>query len=158
MQSSGQKVLIELTHWVKLKLRDPSNYWTAKTVHTIVTPGLCAPVILGLPFLVHNNIVVDHAVHTVIDKASDFDLLNPIGPPLAPPPKKKLKEFFLDLKENQKLMVAELKMVCAEQKCVTEHSLEPVKPVDIVAAVHRQIEVLAAQEPPHCSVLGCVRV
>jgi hypothetical protein len=114
-------------------------------VCTIVTPGLCAPV-LGLLFLVHNDIVVDHAVHTVIDKTSDFDLLNPVGPPLAPLLKKKLKEFFLDLKENQKLMVAELKMVCAERKCITGRSLEPVKPVDIVTVVHRQIEVLAAQE------------
>jgi hypothetical protein len=152
MRSGRQKVLVELTHWVKLKLHDPSNHWTVKTVRAIVTPGLCAPVILGLPFLVHNNIVVDHAARTVIDKTSNFDLLNPVGPPPAPPPKKKLKELFLDLKENRKLMVAELKMVCAERKCITERSLEPVKPVDIVAAVRRQIEVLAAQE--HLQKLG----
>jgi Aspartyl protease len=152
MRSGGQKVLVELTHWVKLKLHDPSNHWTAKTVRAIVTPGLCAPVILGLPFLVHNNIVIDHAARTVIDKTSNFDLLNPVGLPLAPPPKKKLKEFFLDLKENCELMVAELKMVCTERKCITECSLKPVKPVDIVAAVCGQIEVLAAQE--HLQKLG----
>ena len=33
--------------------------WTAHTVHAIVTPGLCAPVILGLPFMSHNEIVVN---------------------------------------------------------------------------------------------------
>jgi len=34
--------------------------------------------ILGLPFLVHNDIVVDAAAHTVIDKKCGFNLLYPV--------------------------------------------------------------------------------
>ena len=120
MQSGGKKVFVELTHWVKLKLHDPSNFWTARTVRAIVTPGLCAPVILGLPFLVHNNIIVDHAAQTAVDKISNFDLLNPVTPPPKLLPKKKLKDFFKELQENQKLMVAELNMVCAERRCMMD--------------------------------------
>ena len=66
-----------LHEWVRLCLQDPNSFWTARTVHTIVAPGLCAPVILGLPFLVHNTIVVDHTTCTAIDKTTGFDLLHP---------------------------------------------------------------------------------
>ena len=77
MESNGQNSQIVLHEYVKLKLYDPSNYWQSRTVQAIITPTLCVPVILGLPFLVHNHIVVDHANRTVIDKISGFDLLNP---------------------------------------------------------------------------------
>ncbi|KAF8226275.1 hypothetical protein L208DRAFT_1302571, partial [Tricholoma matsutake] len=50
---------IVLTHWVKLKLHNRSNYYSARTVHTLIAPQLCHSIILGLPFLSHNNILVD---------------------------------------------------------------------------------------------------
>lgn len=81
MQKDSQRVEVVLTEWVKLKLSDPSNFWTSRTVRTIVTPGLCAPVILGLPFLAHNKIVVDHDKRTAIAKDANFDLLHPVAPP-----------------------------------------------------------------------------
>ena len=100
MPNEGPKRVILLYEWVKLRLYDPSSFWTSKTVRAVIAPSLCAPVILGTPFLQHNNIVIDHAARTVIDKTCGFDLLNP-KPPAAPKqPKKKLKEFFCDLKED----------------------------------------------------------
>ena len=113
------KHIISLSEWVKLWLYDPSGSWTSKTVRAIIAPLLCTPIILGLPFLEHNNIVIDHACCTVIDKVSGFDLMNPkLQPiPIPPSPKCKLKQLFCDLKEDQKLMVTELKMVCAERRC-----------------------------------------
>lgn len=97
---NGVKHVVASKEWVKLSMYDPTGSWTSKTVRAIVAPSLCAPVILGLPFLAHNNIVVDHAVRTAIDKISGFDLLNPTSPSSPPPPKKKLKDFFRDLKED----------------------------------------------------------
>jgi hypothetical protein len=99
----------------------------------VIALSLCAPVILGLPFLTHNNIVIDHSSHTVIDKVSGFNLLNPKAPP--PPPKQKLKDFFTELTANHKLMVAELNMVCAERKNLLANKFETVTPVDHVAAI-----------------------
>ena len=64
--------------------------------------------ILGLPFLKHNDIVVDASACTAIDKKSAFDLLNPVIP-VKPVPKQKLKDFFKDHWANWKLMVMELK-------------------------------------------------
>jgi len=62
-----------------------------------------------------------------------------------PPPKQKLKDFFYKLKDNRQLMVAELKMVCAERCCMYKAQNEEVKPVNLVTAVKQQIEGLAAQ-------------
>jgi hypothetical protein len=81
---------------------------------TIVAPGLCSPMILGLPFLLYNDIIVDAATHTAIDKKCSFNLLHPT-PPLVRPVKKKLKQFFKELQEDRKLMVTELNMVCHDR-------------------------------------------
>jgi len=55
-------------------------------MRAIIAPNLVSPVILGLPFLSHNSIVVDHATRTAIDKLQNFDLMNPtIRPPPTPP-------------------------------------------------------------------------
>ena len=83
MPEEGKKHVVRLNEWVKLSLYDVSGSWTSKTVRAIIAPSLCAPVILGLPFLEHNNIVIDHATRTVIDKTCGFDLLH--LPPLPPP-------------------------------------------------------------------------
>lgn len=146
MPDQNSKCTLELSEYVKLKLYDPVWNWTSKTIRAIIAPSLCAPVILGLPFLAHNNIVIDHALQTAIDKVSGFDLLHPT-PPAAPKlPRHKLKEFFHDLKEDRKLLVAELKMVCAEQRSLFDHKLEKTMPIDLVATMRDCIETLNLQE------------
>ncbi|KAF8228776.1 hypothetical protein L208DRAFT_224547 [Tricholoma matsutake] len=57
--NSSSSSYILLNHWVKLKLHDQRNLYSARTVRTLIAPNLCHPVILGLPFLSHNHIVVD---------------------------------------------------------------------------------------------------
>jgi hypothetical protein len=105
-------------------------------------PSLCAPIILGLPFLLHNNIIIDHAARTVIDKLSNFDLLNPPPPPALKVWKPNLKEFFLNLKADRELMLAKLKMVVHDRLLFTQHHFEPVKPVNPLAALRLRIETL----------------
>ena len=75
---------IVLQEYMELKLYDPSNYWQSWIIHAIITQTLCTPVLLGLPFLVHNHIVVGYAEWSVIDRKLGFDLLNP-KPPMALP-------------------------------------------------------------------------
>jgi hypothetical protein len=64
MPKEGTKQIVYLSEWVKLKLYDPLGGWKSKTVCAMIAPSLCVPVILGGPFLAHNNIVVDHAACT----------------------------------------------------------------------------------------------
>jgi hypothetical protein len=61
------------------------------------------------------------------------------------PPKKKLKQFFRDLKADRKLMVAELKMICMEKRCKLIGKMEEVKPFDTVAAMRVHIKTLTSQ-------------
>src|SRR5882762_352988 len=102
--------------------------------------------ILGLPFLAHNNIVVDASERTVIDKNCNFDLLHPVAPLPPKPPKQKLKEFFKELQQDRKLVIAELNMVCHDRLQHTRFQFESIKPVDPIAAIRQRIEVLAAQK------------
>jgi len=147
MEKNGQKVNIKFSEYVKVQLHDPSTFWTSKSVRAIIAPSLCAPMILGLPFLVHNDIVVDASSRTVIDKKCGFDLLNPVPPaPTKLPPKKKLKDFFKELHADQKQMVAKLNMVCNDHLQHTQYNFEQVKPVDVLTVIRQQIEVLAAQK------------
>ena len=51
---NGQNSRSELLDYVKLSLTSLDAIWTSKTVTALIAPGLCMPVILGLPFLTHN--------------------------------------------------------------------------------------------------------
>jgi hypothetical protein len=137
MEGDGKKVQVVLTEWVKLKLYDCSSSWCAKTVCKIIAPRLCSPILLGLPFLTHNCIVINHHTHTAIDKTTGFDLLNPVLLIPPPPLKLKLKEWFQVLQEDCKLLVTELNMVCAERCTMFEHKNEKVAPVDVIGTVRQ---------------------
>jgi hypothetical protein len=145
MEKNGKKVEIQFSEHVKLQLHDLDSYWTSKSVHAMIVPGLCAPMILGLPFLAHNNIVVDASARTAVDKKCNFDLLHPMPPVPPPPPKKKLREFFKELQEDRKLMVAKLKMVCHDRLHHMCYKFETVKEVNPIAAIRECIEVLTVQ-------------
>jgi hypothetical protein len=109
---SNQKKKTKLYNYVKLSLTSLDLSWTSRTVRAVVTLGLCAPIILGLPWLIHNLIVMDHATRTCIDKTTSYNLLNPapVFPPA--PPKRKLCGQIKITKADKKLVLAELMMVC----------------------------------------------
>ena len=75
-----------------------------------------------------------------------FQFVKPVAPPLKPLPKQKLRDFFKELQEDRKLMVAELKMVCNDRLHHTQYKFEQVKPVDVLAVIRQRIEILAAQK------------
>ncbi|KAJ7180007.1 hypothetical protein C8R43DRAFT_1117349 [Mycena crocata] len=136
-----------LSKYVKLALHSRDNSWTSNTVRVIVAPNLCAPVILGLPWLARNQIVVDHHARTVIDKRCGFDLLHPPEPKAAAAPKIKLREQVKKTKHDHKEMAKELKTVCDARRLhlEKENLFEDVKPVNVIA-IREHIEVLAHWE------------
>jgi hypothetical protein len=77
--------LTELWDYVSLSLSSLNNAWSSKPVRALIAPGLCSNVLLGLPFLVHNKIVIDHASRTAVDKTYGFDLMNENSCRVAPP-------------------------------------------------------------------------
>ncbi|KAJ7443071.1 hypothetical protein B0H11DRAFT_2251143 [Mycena galericulata] len=137
--------ITHLKEYVKLKLLSVDQSWTSRTIRALVAPNLCSPVILGLPWLARNSIVVDHAERTAVDKNCGYDILNP--PPPSPPKKKvmKLREKLKRTKADHKAVARELFTVCEKRRLDMEAKslFEPVKEVDVIAAIRERVEVLA---------------
>lgn len=68
--------------FIKLRVSLRSLAWTSCSIRALVVDSLCAPVILGQPFLSFNHLVLDCASRTCIDKRRNIDLLNPVITPL----------------------------------------------------------------------------
>ncbi|KAJ7718298.1 hypothetical protein DFH07DRAFT_784980 [Mycena maculata] len=134
-----------LTRYVKLQLHSLDQAWTSTSVRALVAPDLCAPIILGLPWLQKNHIVIDHNARTVVDKRSLFDLMNPPEPKTAPAPRPKLRERLRETDREHKTMLKELNAVCDSRRQHMENNklFEEVKPVDVIAAVREHVEILA---------------
>jgi hypothetical protein len=130
-----EKPLVVLHEWCMIKVSDPHSRWHSKSLCTIVVPNLCSPLILGLSFLIHNEIVVDFAAHTAVDKKSNFDLLNPGEIPVPPIEKLKLKEKQLKFKKDYNLFKRELKEVLEPRKAWVEQNAAPTKRLNFVGAV-----------------------
>lgn len=143
---SKEEKKTELYFYVKLSLSSLDSAWSSRIVKAIVTPGLCLPIILGLPWLEWNHIITDHAARTCIDKKTSYDLMNPpiILPP--PPPKPRLREQIKTTKADKKLVLAELMMVCHDRLKNAKLKPEEVKDFDVAGAVRERIEILAVQE------------
>lgn len=85
MLKNGQNSPSELYEYVRLSVTSLDAVWTLKSVKALIAPGLCMPIILGLPFLIHNTLMINHAACTCIDKNLNYDLLNTL-PISSPPP------------------------------------------------------------------------
>ncbi|KAJ6531857.1 hypothetical protein B0H19DRAFT_1081799 [Mycena capillaripes] len=143
-----------LFEYVKLRTLSKELSWESNTVCAIIAPDLCIDILLGLPWLERNHIVIDHHVRTVVDKRCNYNLLDPAPSPPPPPPHLKLREKLKQTNTNYKPLAAELKAVCAAhlKRMTSERAFEPVKEVDIVAAISDRIEALA--ELAHYQTLG----
>ncbi|KLO04004.1 hypothetical protein SCHPADRAFT_803526, partial [Schizopora paradoxa] len=70
----------ELREWVKIKPVSLDGRWSSRTLRAVIAPQLCAPILLGGPFLFSNKIVVDHESRSVIAKDNNYNLLQPSPP------------------------------------------------------------------------------
>ena len=59
MESPNQ--IKKLTHYVILEPSSLDNLFLSHPLHAVIAPGLCMPIILGLPFLTVNKIVCNYA-------------------------------------------------------------------------------------------------
>lgn len=152
--SSSSNETFAAHDYCKVQIDDPSLSWYSHTIRALIVPSLCAPMILGLPFLSQNNLVIDYNCRTVIDKFSGFDLLHPIPStpcPLPMNPKERRAQLLLtqqDVLEQKQLCFVELIAFFADNKsfrCFTRLEF-PTRGFDMVAAVRARIEDLENQE------------
>ena len=99
-----------LVHYVKLRPSSSDSIFHSRLVHAVICPGLCMPVILGLPFLEVNDILCDHKHRACIvrDKNLNYNLLKPVHRQDSPAPKLKLREQILRSKKQKSDTLKEL--------------------------------------------------
>lgn len=70
--------ITQLTHFVIISLSSLDLCFRLKPLHAIIAPGLCMPIILGLPFLCINRIVCNYTERTclVTTMIPQYNLLN----------------------------------------------------------------------------------
>ena len=64
-----------------MSVSTPCNSWRSRPFVAVVSESLCVELLLGIPFLAHNKIVMDHEFRTAIAKDSGIDILNPSPKP-----------------------------------------------------------------------------
>ncbi|KAG6860051.1 hypothetical protein C0995_016490 [Termitomyces sp. Mi166 len=143
------KCIVTLTHYMKLSMASMDNRWNSKTIVTLMASGLCAPLVLGIPWLKKNSIVINYEAMTCVDKNANYDLFNLPALP-APPPRPRLwtKDILNQVCADQKAMLAELKYVCAERYVRLKHMnlFKDILPVNVVAAIQGRICQLAEEK------------
>ena len=102
-----------LVHYVKLRPFSPDSVFQSRLIHAVVCPGLCMPLIFGLPFLELNDIICDHKNRACIvrDKNLHYNLLQPILRKEPPPPKLKLRDQILRNKTYKRDTLRELLVI-----------------------------------------------
>ena len=138
-----------LYDYVVVSLSSLNNAWTSRPVRALIAKDLCTNILLGLPFLKHNSIVIDHELDTVIDKKTGFDLLNenkalPLLSPSTPlmSPKAK-RDSILHIRRK---VLEELKWKCAA-RCKTlekTEGFELIAPFNPICLIKERIEILAS--------------
>ncbi len=140
--------------WVKLSIALSDNSWTSTACRAIVVNSLCAPVILGKPFLESNHIVEDHSARNLVDKRSGRDLLAPAPPP--PPPPQSFR-VLRDSNRDARVAQDDAKRIRHLQFLRELRDRTAVRHIDselhstdssphTVAAVRERVELLAFQE------------
>jgi len=141
---------IFLDHYVTLSLSSRNLRWTSRTFRAIIAPNLCSPIILGLPFFVRNEIVLDPSLRTAIHKETGFDLLNENALPLPAPPRPHHLLRRKQFKQDWKSCIAELKEVCKTRRLHLEaqNAFESIAPqaTNYIAAIKSKIEQLANED------------
>ena len=124
----------------------------SKPVIALIAADLCINILLGLPFLKHNRIVIDHdAADTAIGKTTGFDLLNEnkLNPLIVPPPHPISPKHKCDTILCARWQVLkELKWRCAERRQTLElkNMFETCTPINYIASIKNTIQHLASKQ------------
>ena len=102
----GVKEVFLFDEWVPVTVISSDQAWTSHICKAILAPNLCVPILLGNPFLATNGIIIDHELHTCIDKHFGYNLLNP--PNITQNTIKLWPCFGPELKKLQKSIVADI--------------------------------------------------
>ena len=146
---NGKETSTALDNCVTLTISSHNNAWSSHAITAIITPHLCTNILLGLPFLAHNKIIINHYACTAIHKPLGFNLLNETSvPPKNCVPKLSPKIVCAKVAHHQTEFLKELKWKCSKHcKLLEELSLfKHIKPLNVITAIRTAIEQLSDKE------------
>jgi len=79
--SSSERTI--LSCYINLSVFSIDSHFQSRSIRAVIAPNLVKSLLLGYPFLAHNNILIDHALCSCVVKDSNYDLFHPPVP--APP-------------------------------------------------------------------------
>ena len=130
-----------LVNYVKLCPFSTDSVFQSRVIHAVICPGLCMPVIFGLPFLEINDILCDHKHRACIvqDKNLNYNLLQPIKHTDPPPTKLGLKDQLLRNKKLKAETLLELLKIYPKKwnNILLPDKFTPTPPVFISSILHR---------------------
>ncbi|TFK80401.1 hypothetical protein K466DRAFT_605369 [Polyporus arcularius HHB13444] len=141
--------------YCRISLSSENGIYSSCTVHAIIVPTLCYPLILGVPFLDQNHLLIDMHNRELWDSSNGVNILNPQVPrATAPPP----------LLATRQTNNTEYDHVQARLRLAQHHNLlrdirlnvpwtDTVPPLSdtapqLVAAVHQKVEELVQYDCP----------
>src|ERR1700722_12214067 len=133
---------------VKLRVSLPKHVWTAKMVLAVVAKGLCAPILLGLPWVEANNVIVDHGKRTC--RAPHYDILLDTATTQkranTTPAQEKRQMRNAQIAKTKREVLHELKERLQQIKTQVERRSEQISQPYIISAIKERIEQLALTE------------
>lgn len=110
--------ITQLTHYVIINPASLDNCFHSKAIHTVIAPGLCMPIILGLPFLCLNHITCNYADRTCLVTMikPPYNLLNPERKIAAPSLTTELPDMLASLIEHTTPNAIEEQLLIHEAK------------------------------------------
>jgi len=149
----GENRVTRLTDFVSLSLSSLNNAWSSRPVSAIIAPGLCANILLGLPFLEHNHIVIDHSLRSAIHKPSGFNLVDEttIRKPTTPPSvhvKIRRRQRIEDNVVRRDAFLQELKWKCQSirRKLAQRGGFVYTQSVNVITQIKDRIETIATAQ------------
>jgi hypothetical protein len=150
---NGKKTSTSLYEYVKIRPSSSDASWTSITLKAIIAPGLCVPILLGIPFLESNYIVIDCSLRTVIDKRCNYNLLDPEPvtarvPPPSPKERRRARteEKKWNLKEKKVMFLELIDTVRTRLKESGRKRSEPVKKPNVAALIRERVKELAERQ------------
>ena len=142
--SNKKKTKQLLTSYVRLSVTSTDGSFKSKPVYAVIAPGLCMPIILGLPWLEHNEIVCDHAARSCVVKSSNYNLLHPpkIVRKIPPPSASELRKERLKNRELKVDALQELVQTVKNKWAPRRAMAETITEADIGASIRTRIATL----------------
>ena len=149
---SSTSQIDELTHYTIIDPASLDNQFRLHPLHAVIAPGLCMPIILGLPFLYMNKIVCDYASRScrVTTTSPPYDLMAKLAKQVVPALETILPDVLAALKDRIVSLSFEEELEARESELRKQFSRIFEPPPHVRELPHEPVARIQLKDPKHC--------